>query len=186
MFLALHSWLAFCAAISFFKCTSLRPIQPKGIPVTVSFESNNIEDLKKQITEYAICHLGLKIQEDVKNYLNRDDVKRNKAQGRRFGYRKKAVAESIVPEKSDGAGSNQVGVVEPTPVTVFPDSPKKDECKQMVAAVMGKFQDSLGQKEAFQKAKACLEEFGAVHLDHLNPASYDNFMEHCKKIMGSK
>ncbi len=150
--------------------------------MTVSFEAENAEDLKKQITDYAFAHLGLKVQDYLKNYLERDDVKAGKPQGRRLGYRKKeAVAENIVPaKKSDGVD------LEPVPATVFPDSSKKDECKQMVAAVMGKFQESLGQQGAFQRAKGCLEEFGAAHLDHLNPASYDNFIEHCKKVMGAR
>lgn len=152
----------------------------------ISFESNNIEDLKKQITDYALAHLGLKVQDHLNTYLARDDVKRGNPEGRKLGYRKKDAARVVPAQKNDKVDSGVVGTVESAPAAVFPDSPKKDECKQMVAAVMGRFQDSLGQPGAFAKAKGCLEEFGVAHLDNLNPWAYEEFLSHCKKVMGAK
>lgn len=152
--------------------------------MTISFESNDIQGLKDQITAYALAHLGLRLQDTVGKHINLatketlDNPKRK--QGRQFGWRKKRgdVGPAI---KTDT--SSEVHAVE---APRFPDCEKKDQCKTMVAAVMGKFQDSLGRDGAFEKAKGCLNEFGVEHLDLLNPQAYNEFIEYCKKVIGAK
>lgn len=152
----------------------------------ITFESSNIADLKAQIQEYAISHLGLKVQDTVKQYVERAKEKdtNKRPAGRQIGWRKNPhpVTGEHVPAK-ENVVSGPSSTVE-TPVAG--DPLKKQACKDMVAAVMGRFQDSLGSSGAFDKAKSCLEEFGVDHLDKLNPMAYDEFINFCKKTIGAK
>ncbi len=147
--------------------------------IKIEFEAHDVADLKLKIQDYALAHLGLNLQETVKNYLKRAKPGQDKLEGRKLGYRKQT--ETLVPAPVPAKENGEAGIR-----VKYSDCAKKSECAQMIAAVMGKFTDSLGTKGAYAKAKSCLDEFGVEHLDYLNPEAYNEFIAFCKKVMGAK
>ncbi len=158
----------------------------------IIFEADNIADLKLQIQEYSLVHLGLNIKamadamipkapehaqpgKSEERRLNDGTTRLHspsfpgpmkRPRGRPLGWRKEptpAVATAVVPEDP---------ATPPPPVD--PDFASKDEVKAAIHA--------LNAAKGFDAAKKALEKFNARHLNEVAVANFKDLVLYCEEL----
>ncbi len=173
--------------------------------VEVKFTADNIADLKLQIQEYSLAHLGLDFKAMAGQMMGPPEPKDGKRlndgtvrlhnpsypgpqtnvppqvkrkRGRVMGWRKTL---KPAPEESTPSQPESPPVKEPVQDSgvgpILPD-PQAD-AKKLVKDTI----HDLHRVKGFQAAKEALEKFGAKHLNDLPADKYEDFIKYAIEVV---
>ncbi len=154
--------------------------------IEVIFKAENISDLKLQIQEYSLCHLGLNFKAMADQMVS--DIKKS-------GEGRPGVTEEV--RLNDGT----IRLHNPS----YPGGMKTDELpkkrgrklgwrKQTEESVEGAAQSielkekaksaihALATKKGVDKAVEALKKYDAAHLDEVSPENYQALADHCVEL----
>ncbi len=165
--------------------------------IEIKFTGQNFKELRLEIQEFAIAHLGFKIEnvtvkqpekygEDPVKTAGLDAMKElnqgNKYIGKKRGPKPKTPVETTEPNAQppiETAPIKEEIVIPAEPPQTLPSvtAYTREDCANRIRGVNDKY--------GMDKARECLIKFGANKLSELNIEKYSEFVKHCDAVIAT-
>jgi hypothetical protein len=149
--------------------------------MTITFECENIADLKLQIQEYSLAHLNLNLKAMAEGMVAKQAViltpeapplEPKKRPGRPTGWRKeKPGDEEAAPSETVPLPATSEPAAEPSP------GPSLDKERAKKAIV------ELAKLRGLVAAEEALKKYGADHLNKIAPEHLEDLAKYCEELV---